>query len=334
MGGMNRLYPLFADLQGRLVRVVGGGAVAERKVRMLLDCGAQVRVGAPELTPVLRAWVREGRLAHDPGGFEPSWLENVWLVIAATGDPGVNARIKALADRRRVFANVVDDPARSSFQVPAVVDRSPILVAISSGGVAPVLARRLRERLEALFDHAIGDLGRLAHHYRPAIRRAHPGMGARRAFYDWLYDGPVLAHLRAGDGTRAEDALRDGLRAPPDRPSRTVTLIGIDHPDPAHLTLGGLRALNEADLVMHAGGIHERVLDMARRDADRHPLAEHALRSAGSLASAVLERFEGRDQRIVVLAPAAAVTGDRWAAAARLLEENSMHTAAVCRVIR
>lgn len=328
MGSLNRLYPVFADLEGRDVRVVGGGAVAERKVRMLLDSGARVRVGAPDLTPALRTWVRAGRLIHDPGLFDEAWLDGAWLVIAATGDAAVNAQVKALADRRRIFANVVDDPAHSSFQVPAVVDRSPILVAISSGGAAPVLARRLRERLEALFDHALGDLGRLAHRYRSAIRAMHPALGARREFYDWLFDGPVLAHLRAGDGARAERALCEGLRAPRTPQGRVITLIHAGGSDPASLTLGGLRALNEADLVAYAVGTDAGLLGLARRDADRHSLADEALRDAASLAEA-LDRLDGRHRRIAVLAAGPVLAAGGLAAAARRLGEGNT----VCRVI-
>jgi len=328
MGSLNRLYPVFADLDGRVVRIVGGGTVAERKVRMLLDSGARVRVGAPDLTPALRTWARAGRLIHDPGLFDEAWLDGAWLVIAATGDAAVNAQVKALADRRRIFANVVDDPAHSSFQVPAVVDRSPILVAISSGGAAPVLARRLRERLEALFDHALGDLGRLAHRYRSAIREAHPAPGPRREFYDWLFDGPVLAYLREGDGARAERALCEGLRAPRTPQGRVITLIHAGGSDPASLTLGGLRALNEADLVAYAVGTDAGLLGLARRDADRHSLADEALRDAASLAEA-LDRLDGRHRRIAVLAAGPVLAAGGLVAAARRLGEGDT----VCRVI-
>ncbi|WP_195847123.1 precorrin-2 dehydrogenase/sirohydrochlorin ferrochelatase family protein, partial [Bordetella pertussis] len=130
------------------------------------------------------------------GGFEPAWLAGAWLVVAATDDRAVNAAVSEAARARRVFCNVVDDAELSSFQVPSVVDRSPLIVAISSSGVAPVLARRLRERIESLFDHSLGQLAALAARYRPRIRAARPDLGQRRRFYDWLLDGPVAARLR------------------------------------------------------------------------------------------------------------------------------------------
>src|SRR5690606_33150008 len=170
-------------------------------------CGAEVRVGGPRLTRTRQAWAAEGRLAHLAGPFREDWLESAWLVIAATDDRALNARVKAAADTHRILANVVDDPALSSFQVPAIVDRAPLTIGISSGGAAPVLARRLRERMESLFDPALGDVARLARDNRPAIRHAYPAHGARRRFYDWLYDGPVLAHLRAGNSAEAARPL-------------------------------------------------------------------------------------------------------------------------------
>lgn len=292
---MKALYPLFADLDGRPVLVVGGGAVAERKVRALLNCGAQVRVGAPRLTRTLQAWAAEGRLAHLAGPFREDWLESAWLVIAATDDRALNARVKAAADTRRILANVVDDPALSSFQVPAIVDRAPLTIAISSGGAAPVLARRLRERMESLFDPALGDLARLARDNRPAIRHAYPDHGARRRFYDWLYDGPVLAHLRAGNSAEAARTLLARLddAGSETAPPRRLSWIAPCPADPGSITLSQLRALNEADVLVHDTWVSEAVLSLARRDADRRPLETNWPEDAGSREAQVLALCAG-----------------------------------------
>mgnify|MGYP002040189523 FL=1 len=183
-----KLFPIFADLKARLVLVVGGGAVAERKTLALLEASAEVVVGAPELTPALAALAAEGRIRHLAGRFDAAWLDDVWLVVAATDDRAANAAVSEAAGARRIFTNVVDDPDLSSFQVPSIVDRSPVIVAISSSGVAPVLARRIRERIESLFDHTLGQLAGLAATSRKRIRASHPDLGARRRFYDWLLD--------------------------------------------------------------------------------------------------------------------------------------------------
>ena len=131
--------------------------------------------------------------------------------MAATDDTRVNREVSEAAQARRLFCNVVDDPALSSFQVPSIVDRSPVIVAISSSGVAPVLARRLRERIESLFDHTLGQLAGLAERYRQRIRAGHPDLGARRRFYDWLLDGPVAVRQRPD---QAEAALATALDQP------------------------------------------------------------------------------------------------------------------------
>ncbi|HWL29709.1 MAG TPA: NAD(P)-dependent oxidoreductase [Burkholderiaceae bacterium] len=285
------LYPLFADLTGRRVLVVGGGVVAERKVRSLMDCGATVHVGAPALTPLLKAWLNEGRLTHYDGAFRESWLAGVWLVIAATDVRSVNMRVKHAADARRILANVVDDPELSSFQVPSIVDRAPLTIAISSAGVAPVLARRVRERLEGLFDHTLAQLTQLAGDYRPAIRQAHPDARDRCRFYDWLLDGPVMAHLRNGSTRLAEQTLRDKLDAPHQGNAALLTLITARSDDPGFLTLRGLRALNEADAVATDSRLGERMVSMARRDADRHALLPEHLAHPDRCANALLALF-------------------------------------------
>ena len=140
-----RLYPIFTQLAGRAVLVVGGGKVAERKVAGLLEADAQVCVVAPDFTPQLAAWAENGRILLISGEFAEDQLDRQWLVIAATADPGVNAQVAASAERRRIWTNVVDDAALSSFQVPAVVERAPLVVAVSTGGAAPVLGRRVRQ---------------------------------------------------------------------------------------------------------------------------------------------------------------------------------------------
>lgn len=263
------LFPLFADLRHRPVLVVGGGTVAARKAGALLEAGAHVTVGSPVLGSELTQLTDAGRVRHISGEFSPDWLDDVWLVVAATDDTGVNAAVFAAATARHMFCNVVDDPVRSSFQVPSIVDRSPLIVAISSSGTAPVLARRMRERIETSLDHSIGQLATLAARYRPGIRQRLPDLRARRQFYDWLLDGPVAAWLRRQQPARAEAALQQALRRDePVLPGR-VTLVGAGPGDPGLLTLKALRALNEADVILHDRLVSDAVLSMARRDAER-----------------------------------------------------------------
>jgi uroporphyrin-III C-methyltransferase/precorrin-2 dehydrogenase/sirohydrochlorin ferrochelatase len=271
-----KLYPLFADLSRRAVLVVGGGAVAERKVAALLGAQAQVTVNASALTPQLQRWAAAGRIAHRGDAFQEAWLERVWLVVAATSDTELNRLIAALAGLRRIFVNVVDDAALSSFHVPAVVDRAPLTIAISSGGEAPMLARLLRERLEALLDHSLGALATLAARLRRRIRLRHPDLAVRRHFYENLFAGPVAALLRRGRPDEARHAAEQALAAAPTAPAGSVVLVGAGPGDPGLLTLRALRALNEADVILHDRLVSAEVLELARRDAERIEVGKQA----------------------------------------------------------
>ncbi|NYT59285.1 uroporphyrinogen-III C-methyltransferase [Alcaligenaceae bacterium] len=264
-----RLFPLFADLSGRRVLVVGGGAVAERKVKSLLTSGALVTVGTPQATDALEQLQAQNRIQRLHGHFHPDWLADLWLVVAATDDRELNRRIAELADAQRLFINVVDDPELSSFQVPSIVDRSPLTIAISSAGSAPVLARRVRERIETLFDHTLGSLATLAAKYRPAIRQARPELRPRREFYDWLLDGPVAAALRRQQPEQAAQLLEQALEQPQVTVSGKVLLVGAGPGDPGLLTLKALRALNEADVILYDRLVDASILELARRDAEQ-----------------------------------------------------------------
>ena len=261
------LFPLFADIKGRRVLVVGGGEVAERKVKSLLSAGAQVVVGAPGFTPELDSLRQQGHIAAHKGEFEPDWLNGAWLVVAATDDRQVNQRVAVLAGEARIFINVVDDPSLSSFQVPSIVDRSPLIIAISSSGSAPVLARRVRERIESLFDHSLGTLTALAEKHRASIRRLRPDLSRRREFYDWLLDGPVASALRKQQPQQAEQAFIHELEKNPADPVGKVILVGAGPGDPGLLTLKALRALNEADVILYDRLVSSEILALARRDA-------------------------------------------------------------------
>jgi uroporphyrin-III C-methyltransferase/precorrin-2 dehydrogenase/sirohydrochlorin ferrochelatase len=271
-----KLYPLFADLSGRAVLVIGGGEVAERKIAALVAAGAQVTVNAPALTRQLQQWVDEGCIAHRADAFQETWLDRVWLVVAATSERELNALVATLAGLRRIFVNVVDDMALSSFHVPAVIDRSPLTIAISSGGDAPMLARLLRERLEALLDQSLGSLASLAARLRQRVRKQLPDMAARRRYYEQLFAGSVATLLRQN---RPQDAQREALRLldTQDAAQRgSVVLVGAGPGDPGLLTLRALRALNEADVILHDRLVSAEVLELARRDAIRIEVGKQA----------------------------------------------------------
>ena len=265
-----RYFPLFADLQGQRVLVVGGGEVAERKVRLLLEAGARIDIVARELpASELSAWVGEGSaswLAHE---FHESQLDGITLAVAATSDSALNERVASAARARHLLCNVVDDAERSSFIVPAIVDRSPLVIAISSGGVAPVLARLARERIEVLFDESFGTLARLLADWRGRIKRALPDVNARRRFYERTVRGRVADLVRSRQPEAAGEEIERQLGRPSQPATGSVVLVGAGPGDPGLLTLNALRALQEADVILHDRLVSDAVLSLARRDAER-----------------------------------------------------------------
>ncbi len=194
-----RYFPLFADLHGRRVLVVGGGAVAERKVRLLLEAGARVRLVAPEVTRMAAREAPCRSTVHREALSIRSTSTAPCSPIAATDDRAVNDAVAAAGRERNVLVNVVDVAELSSFIVPAIVDRSPLVIAISTGGVAPVLARLVRERLESLIDGSFGQLAGLLQRWRGRIKGALPDVNARRRFYETVVRGQVAALVRNND---------------------------------------------------------------------------------------------------------------------------------------
>ena len=272
------LFPLFADLRDRPVLVVGGGAVAERKVEALLRAGALPRVGSPALGRTLQAWLEAGRIRWLAGEFHEDWLRGVWLVIAATDDVSVNRAVAEAANTRRILANVVDDAELSSFHVPAIVERGPLQIAISSGGGAPMLARHLRRQLETLLDDSLGALAELLTRNRERIRARYPEPGLRRRFFDRLLAGPLPRLLRQRlDNDQADEYLQAVLEtATAPRAMGSVVLVGAGPGDPGLVTLNALRAMNEADVILHDRLVSVEVLRLARRDATRVEVGKSA----------------------------------------------------------
>ena len=279
-----KYFPLFADLRGRRVLVVGGGEVGERKVRLLVEAGAHVELVAPELTDALAAAVAprdarplpgNGRVALRSASFDDSQLDDVVLAVAATDDRSVNARVAAAANSRGRLVNVVDDAELSAFIVPAIVDRSPLVIAVSTGGVAPVLARLVRERIESVLDESIGALGSLFERWRARIRAALPDVGRRRRWYEAAVRDGAAMYLRRGDVAAADRWIESSLAVAPS-PIGSVTLVGAGPGDPGLLTLNALRALQEADVILHDRLVSAEVLGLARRDATKIEVGKRA----------------------------------------------------------
>ena len=262
-----RHLPAFFDIAGKPCLVVGGGDVAARKIALLERAGGRVRVISPELVPSLSRGVAAGRFLHIEAEFSPEHLDDASLVIAATDKRAVNARVSWEARQRGIPVNVVDDPALCSFQVPAIIDRDPVLIAISTGGASPVLARWVRRRIERALPASLGDLGRLAQRWRATVRARVPLASARKRFWDRLFDGPATDLTIAGRHAEAELALVGALDSVGPTPG-AVYLVGAGPGDPDLLTLRAHRLLQSADVIVYDRLVSDGVLDLARRDAE------------------------------------------------------------------
>jgi uroporphyrin-III C-methyltransferase/precorrin-2 dehydrogenase/sirohydrochlorin ferrochelatase len=264
-------FPVFFDLNGQKVLIVGGGEVALRKVSLLERAGAKITLVAPHIVPQLMERAANGTLKLAIREFIPSDLDDARLVIVATSRRAVNRWIAKLSDVRSIPVNVVDDREASRFIVPAIIDRDPVLVAVSTGGASPVLARRLRERLEAFIPKRLGDLAGWLRDLREISRRRLRGTVERRRFFEAIVDGPAARRFIAGDRRGAmriaQALLAAGSAAP--RAAGEVTLVGAGPGDPELLTLKALRALQDADVILHDRLVSPAILDFARRDAER-----------------------------------------------------------------
>ncbi|MFM5115951.1 siroheme synthase CysG [Aeromonas hydrophila] len=261
--------PIFCRLDNKPVLLVGGGEVAERKARLLLDAGAQLTVVAPELDPELAELAANGSIEWLAGEFAPQQLAGKWLVVAATDRREVNALVYQSANQARIFANVVDDPKRSSFIMPSIIDRSPLMVAISSGGKAPVLARLLREKLEALLPQHLGAVAAFAGSLRERVKARFASMGERRRFWERLLGADRLGQALARGDSASANQLADSLFADESQTAGEVVLVGAGPGDPGLLTLHALRQMQQADVVVYDRLVSDEVMALVRRDAKR-----------------------------------------------------------------
>ena len=261
--------PLFHNLKKAPVLVIGGGEVALRKMRLLTDAGAVPRVVTHEaLDEVATLVARHGGELH-LRDYREEDLHGVRLAIAATDDEPLNARISRDAQARGIPVNVVDSPELCSVIFPAIVDRSPLMVAVSSGGDAPVLARLMRARIETWIPAVYGQLAGLAKKFRPRVKAALPDVQQRRVFWEETFQGQIAESLFAGKPAEAERLLEEKLADSTVRSLGEVYLVGAGPGDPDLLTFRALRLMQQADVVLHDRLVPDAIIDLCRRDADR-----------------------------------------------------------------
>jgi len=273
--------PLFANLNEQPCLVVGGGTVAGRKVELLLEAGAAVTVVAPDVAPNLLALETEQRISVIKRPFKNSDLDNQLLVVAATADQTLNEKIAALCKASRTLCNVVDNREASGFIMPAIVDRSPIQIAISSGGTSPVLATRIRQQLEVMLPQRLGTLARWADEWRTTVRQHFSDTDTLRHFWRDVLDGPLADRVLQNDtATANQDMTR--LLADPKELSGEAYIVGAGCGDAGLITLRGAQLLQRADVVLHDRLVSPDLLKLARRDADKISVGKKPGSRAGS----------------------------------------------------
>lgn len=263
-------FPIFLNIRNKSCLVVGGGNIAARKADLLRNAHANVTIVAPDTCDEMAILIQEHRLTHVHRPFEEQDIVDHCLIIAATDNPGVNAQVAELAKQCRVPVNVIDDPKLGSFITPSIIDRSPIQIAVSTGGASPVLARMLRTRLETLIPSGYGRLGRLVSDFREAVKMAFPKISQRRHFWEKVLEGSVAELAFSKQDAEARKLLEKALdeaKENPDFPGE-VYLVGSGPGDPDLLTFRALRLMQQADVVVYDRLVSPPILDMVRRDAE------------------------------------------------------------------
>ncbi len=262
--------PIFFDIKQQFCIVIGGGEIATRKVALLLRAQARVRVIAPELCQSLATLLDNGKIEHMAKTYDESDLDDAVLVIGATDDLEINRQIAGDARARRIPVNVVDNPSDGNFIMPSIIDRSPVVAAVSTGGASPVLARLIRTRLESLIPAGYGRLAELADTFRDKVKTTFSNPADRRRFWDCILQGGVAERVFSGHMQEARLMMEKELQKTSSLSGMgEVYLVGAGPGDPDLLTFRALRLMQQADVVVYDRLVAKPILDMTRRDARR-----------------------------------------------------------------
>ncbi len=261
--------PIFINITQRLCVVIGGGEVALRKVSLLLRANASVKLFAPEICPQLQALVDAEKITYIPAHFEPQQIHMACLVIAATDDEAVNCAVSVAAKAQNIPVNVVDAPALCTFTMASIVERAPIVIAISSEGTAPVLARYIRTKIETMLPAGYGRIAAIAGEFRDKVKARFATSQERRIFWEGILQGPIVERILAGQESAARLALEKAIiEQPGTKQMGEVYLVGGGPGDPDLLTFKALRLMQQCDVCVYDKLVSPEVMDLVRRDAE------------------------------------------------------------------
>ncbi len=262
-------FPLFFNLKQRRCLVVGAGDTAFRKVTLLLKTSTHVTVIAPEINKDVQALFQQQHIELIEKVFEDTDLPGYDLVISATQCKQTNSHVANCARQHNIPINVVDSPELCDFIFPAIIDRSPVFVAVSSGGASPVLARLLRSKIESMIAPAYGQLAALADKYRQKVKASVHPAPQRRIFWEQVLQGSIAEKVFAGRQQDAEQQLEELLKHTDTVQSGEVYLIGAGPGAADLLTFRALRLMQQGDVILYDNLVSEDILELTRRDADK-----------------------------------------------------------------
>ncbi|MCF6190131.1 MAG: siroheme synthase CysG [Cocleimonas sp.] len=263
-------FPVFLDLKDRQCLVIGGGSVASRKVKNLLTSGAKVTVISPQVSDELKQLAHDEKITVIEREYQTTDITVAFLIVAATDDSTVNAQVAEQAHNANIMVNVADNASLCSFIFPSILDRSPVTIAVSTGGASPVLARQLRMKLETLVPSACGRLAGITEEYREKVKLHFPEQEQRKSFWENALKGPFAELVYAGQDTSARLLLDDLLaKGYDENPMGEVYLVGAGPGDPDLLTFKAARLMQQADVMVYDRLVSKPILDMANRNAER-----------------------------------------------------------------
>ena len=260
--------PIFINLKQKPVLVVGGGDIALRKINLLIKAQARVDCLSPFFCEGMNSLSRDNYVNLINKSFEPADIKDYSVIIAATDDATVNSSISSIAHDKRIPVNVVDSPTLSSFIMPSIVDRSPVIIAVSSAGKAPVLARIIRAKLETVIPSAYGILAEIAGEYRQKVKDRFSKIKDRRAFWEATFSGVIAEKVFSGRINEAKDDIEKQLNDSVEMELGEVYLVGAGPGDPDLLTFKALRLIQQADVVLYDRLVSKGVMDLVRRDSE------------------------------------------------------------------
>ncbi len=292
------IFPISLKLQQQPCLIVGGGRIAYRKAVLLAKAGAEIHVVAPEIEESLLDLVHksQGQYVQAPFSLDIP-LRPYRLVIAATNDKAVNATVFEVCEAENILVNSVDDPPHCRFMVPAIVDRSPLVISIASNGTSPVLSRQIRTQLESTIPHGMGKLAEFSGKWRSAVKAKILNPDERRIFWEDLYASPLKEQV-FNDNIAEADRLIERALIEWQKPKGEVYLVGAGPGDPELLTLKALRLMQQADVVIYDRLVSQPIMDLCRRDAEKiyvgKARSNHAVPQEGINALLVKYASEGK----------------------------------------